>query len=105
MNRTTSDGTLIGLGGFKGAPADGGLEIGYEFAPERRGRGLATEAARGMVARALARPDVDHVLARTLPNENASTKVLRKVGFRFDAETPHPDDGPVWRWRLDRSPA
>ncbi len=97
-----ADGRLIGLGGFKGAPADGGLEIGYEFAPARRGLGLATEAARGMVAHAFARPDVDHVLAHTLPNENASTNVLRKAGFRFDGEIVDPDDGPVWRWRQDR---
>ena len=97
-----TDGTLIGLGGYKGAPADGALEIGYEFAPALRGAGRATEAAKGMVAHAFAQPDVDHVIAHTLPNENASTAVLRKVGFRFDAEIVDPDDGPVWRWRRDR---
>jgi ribosomal-protein-alanine N-acetyltransferase len=97
-----ADGRLIGLGGYKGAPAAGALEIGYEFAPSMRGAGRATEAARGMVAHAFAWPEVDHVIAHTLPNANASTNVLRKVGFRFDGEIIDPDDGPVWRWRLDQ---
>lgn len=95
-------GALIGLGGYKGAPAEGAVEIGYEFAPSMRGAGRATEAARGMVAHAFDRPDVDHIIAHTLAEENASTNVLKKVGFRFDAEVDDPDDGPIWRWRLDR---
>ena len=37
--------SLIGLGGFKGAPDHGQVEIGYEIAPGYRLRGLATEAA------------------------------------------------------------
>ena len=38
---------VVGLGGFKG-PADraGEVEIGYGIAPEYRGQGLATEAAK-----------------------------------------------------------
>lgn len=97
-----ADGRLIGLGGYKGPPSDGGVEIGYELAPSLRGAGRATEAARAMVANAFEAPDVDHVLAHTLAEENASTNVLKKTGFRFDAEIVDPDDGPVWRWRLDR---
>ncbi len=96
------DGTLIGLGGYKHAPAGGRVEIGYEFAPSRRRQGLATEAARGMVAHAFAQPDVDHVIAHTLAHETPSAGVLRKAGFRFDEEVVDPDDGPVWRWRVDR---
>src|SRR5688572_31763982 len=37
--------TLVGLGGFKGAPSsDGVVEIGYAIAPAFQGRGLATDA-------------------------------------------------------------
>ena len=97
-----ADNRLIGLGGFKGAPSGGQVEIGYEVAPAYRGLGLATEAARGMVDHALAHRTVDHVLAHTLPVESASTSILRRLGLRFIEAVDDPDDGPIWRWRLDR---
>ena len=96
------DGTLIGLGGFKGRPEAGQVEIGYEIAPAYRLRGLATEAARGMVDYAFADARVDHVLAHTLPVDSASTTILQRLGLRFIEAVDDPDDGPVWRWRLDR---
>lgn len=98
-----ADNTLIGLGGFKGAPSGGQVEIGYEIAPGYRRQGLASEAARGMVDRALANPDVDHVLAHTLPQESPSTMILRQLGLKFIQALDDPDDGPIWRWRLDRA--
>lgn len=97
-----ADNTLIGLGGFKGAPSGGQVEIGYEIAPGYRLRGLATEAARGMVDHALADARVDHVLAHTLPVHSASTTILQRLGLRFIEALDDPDDGPIWRWRLDR---
>jgi hypothetical protein len=46
----TEDRTLAGDGGFKGPPDEfNEVEIGYALVPEYRGRGLATEAARGLV--------------------------------------------------------
>ena len=96
------DQTLIGTGGFKGAPAAGQIEIGYEIAPGYRLRGLATEAARGMVDHALADARVDHVLAHTLPVDSASTTILKRLGLKFIGQVDDPDDGLIWRWRLDR---
>jgi len=98
-----ADNRLIGLGGYKGAPSGGRLEFGYEFAPAYRGQGLATEAAKGMVDHAFAQAEIDHVIAHTLPAENASTRVLKRCGLTFDEAVHDPDDGEIWRWRLDRS--
>ncbi|MES2035890.1 MAG: GNAT family N-acetyltransferase [Pseudomonadota bacterium] len=97
-----ADNRLIGLGGYKGAPSGGRLEFGYEFAPGYRGQGLATEAAEGMIAHAFLQPDVDHVIAHTLPQENASTRVLKRCGLAFDEVVQDPEDGEIWRWRRDR---
>jgi [ribosomal protein S5]-alanine N-acetyltransferase len=36
-----------------------------------------------------------------LPAENASTSVLRSNGFVRDGEINDPEEGIVWRWRLD----
>jgi RimJ/RimL family protein N-acetyltransferase len=95
---------LVGWGGFKGPPRDGVVEIGYEIAESRRERGLATAAARAMVAEAFADDRVDTVIAHTLPERNASNRVLEKAGFRFDGDTRE-DDAPVWRFSLTRAAA
>lgn len=97
-----SDGELVGWGGYKGPPADGAVEIGYEVAAARQGRGLATAAARAMVAEAFGDPAVARVLAHTLPERNASNHLLEKCGFRF--EGPAVVRGmQVWSYALERA--
>ena len=100
-----ADAALVGVGGFKGAPADGVVELGYALAPSYRGRGLALEAARGMVARAFAEADVNEVRAHTLPEQNDSTRLLVRLGMQKRESVYDPEDGAVWRWSLERSAA
>ncbi len=98
-----ADRTLIGLGGFKGeANAEGMVEIGYTVAPAYRRRGLALEAARGMIDYAFSHAQVERVDAHTLPERNASTGVLEKAGMKFVGAVQDPEDGEVWRWSLHR---
>jgi RimJ/RimL family protein N-acetyltransferase len=97
------DAELVGWGGFKGAPADGRVEVGYEIAPARQGRGLATAALRAMVAEAFADDRVGEVIAHTLAEPNASNRVLEKVGFHFDGETLE-RGAVVWRFSLAHKP-
>jgi ribosomal-protein-alanine N-acetyltransferase len=52
---------------------------------------------------ALASGQVQLVRAHTLPEVNASTRVLLKCGFRHVGTVVDPDDGPVWRWELSAS--
>jgi ribosomal-protein-alanine N-acetyltransferase len=95
--------TLIGIGGYYGAPdAEGVVEIGYAIAPAYRGQGYATEAAQGMIERAFADPRTRLVQAHTLPNENASTAVLKKCGMVMVGEDVDTDEGVVWRWEVRR---
>ena len=97
------DRTLIGLGGFKGEPSkEGMVEIGYEVAPAYRRRGLAMEAAQGMIKYAFARPEIKRVDAHTLPERNASTRVLEKVGMKHVGTVQDQQDGKIWRWSLLR---
>jgi RimJ/RimL family protein N-acetyltransferase len=92
-----ADNALIGLGGYKGPPTDGIVEIGYGVAPAYRGAGYATEAARLLVERARA-AGVTTVIAHTLAEPNASTRVLERLGFVLAETIDDPDDGPIWRW-------
>ena len=92
--------SMVGACGFK-APPDAArtVEIAYFTFPPREGRGWGTTMARALTARALASAEVDSVIAHTLPETNASTRVLEKCGFRRDGKFVDPEDGPVWRWR------
>ena len=92
------DATLIGAGGFKGPPDAGVVEIGYGVAPAYRGQGLAFEAAEGLLRFALAHPGSETVQAHTLPEANASTRILQRLGMTHVQTLVDPDDGPVWRW-------
>jgi RimJ/RimL family protein N-acetyltransferase len=94
-----SSGKVIGAAGFKGPPsADGAVEIAYGIVPEYQGRGYATEVATALVEFALTSGRVRIARAHTLPEKNASTRVLAKCGFEFLGEVVDPEDGPVWRW-------
>ena len=92
---------LVGWGGFKGPPKDGVVELGYEIAEGRRGRGLATAATWAMLAEAFTDERVTTVIAHTLAERNASTRVLEKTGFRYDGEAEE-DSEVVWRFSLTR---
>jgi RimJ/RimL family protein N-acetyltransferase len=100
MHLFLSGGRLVGSGGFVGPPDDGVVEIGYEVAPEFRRRGVASAAARAMVAKGCA-GGAHTVVAHTVAQENPSTGVLRKAGFRFVGATPDEEEGVVWRWEFD----
>ena len=76
-----SEQKLIGSGGYKGPPKNSMVEIGYEIAVEYQNRGFATEMAKGLVERAFKEEQVQVIWAHTLGEENASTRVLQKVGF------------------------
>ena len=77
------DGVIVGSCGFKGAPADNRVEIAYFTFPNFEGRGLATQMARHLVDIALVTSLGITVAAQTLPEENASTTILRKLGLHL----------------------
>lgn len=95
----TASQLVIGMGGFKGPPdADGMVEIAYGIVPAYQGKGYATETANALVSYAVASGQVRRVRAHTMPEPNASTRVLTKCGFTKAGEAVDPDDGLVWRW-------
>ena len=93
----------VGVCGFKGPPADGRVEIAYGTAPGHEGKGVATALASELVKIARKTDNRITVIAQTLPEENASTSILKKLGFRMTGTVEHPDDGLVWKWGLVRS--
>jgi len=95
--------TIVGVCGYTGPPtADGAVEIAYAIAPSHQGQGLATFAAAELIRRAFADMRIRQVCAHTLPEQNASTRVLEKLGMRFVGLANDADAGTVWRWELAR---
>jgi RimJ/RimL family protein N-acetyltransferase len=62
-------------------PEPGTPELSYGVRVADRGRGLATEAASGVLANAFALPDVRRVWAATTPAHIASIRVMQKLGL------------------------
>jgi ribosomal-protein-alanine N-acetyltransferase len=91
---------VIGCCGFKGNPnGQNEVEIAYHTFSRLESRGYATSMAEAMfeIARKFA-SEVSCVVAHTLPENDASTSVLKKNSFVFAGELIEPDEGKLWRW-------
>jgi GNAT superfamily N-acetyltransferase len=94
---------VVGTCAFKAPPdGEGAVEIAYYTFPAFEGRSYATAMARELAGRAGASADVRTILAHTLAELNASTRVLERAGFRFVGEVIDPEDGAVWRWAIEK---
>ncbi|MEM7478678.1 MAG: GNAT family N-acetyltransferase [Planctomycetota bacterium] len=93
----------IGQCGFKGPPVDQAVEIAYQVDENEQGKGYATEAVGLLVEHAFSSEEVRQILAHTLPESNASTRVLEKNGFAFVSDVQDPEDGLIWCWQLQQT--
>lgn len=95
-------GTLL----LKTLPASAGgpsleTEIGWHLHPDAWGRGIATEAARRVLAHAFT-SGLERVLAVTHPDNVASQAVARRVGMRDEGVTDAYYDTTCMLFRIDR---
>lgn len=92
---------VVGSCAFKAPPTDdGSVEIAYFTYPGFEGRGYATAMASQLIALARTSSAVRQIIAHTLPETNASTRVLQRAGMTFVGEVMDPHDGRVWRWQV-----
>ncbi|WP_345009278.1 GNAT family N-acetyltransferase [Streptomyces shaanxiensis] len=76
------DGRAIGGMGFHGAPDEQGhAEVGYDLAEAARGHGYATEALRALSEHALARDDVQLLVAAIETDNLPSQGVATRAGY------------------------
>jgi [ribosomal protein S5]-alanine N-acetyltransferase len=88
----------VGAAGFKGKPVEGKVEIAYStFSPFQK-MGIGTEMCRQLVQLAKVADPAVRIMARTLMEENYSTRILRKNGFEWQGIVTDVDDGEVWEW-------
>jgi len=92
------DGTLVGNAGFKGRPIEGKVEIAYATFPQFQQQGIGSAICNALVNIAKSADPSVRVMARTMPEENYSTRILKKNGFDFQGTVVDSDDGEVWEW-------
>ena len=83
------DGEVVGDCGWFGPPdVEGVVEIGYGLASASRRRGLGTEAVAVLAAWAEQQPGVRLVSAEVLPGNEASLRLLHRLGFVESGSSP-----------------
>lgn len=89
--RDRAGGEVVGRGGLEFTEATGRpeVEVAWMIAPDRWGRGLATELARHAAAFAFTELSQDEIIALTLPDNLASRRVMDKAGFRYVGDIEH----------------
>ncbi len=94
------DETVVGVGGFTGAPKDKKVEIAYGTRKEWEGQGIASFTCRQLIVVAKATDPNVIITAKTAPEQNASVSILKGNGFVFTGIVQDDDIGDAWEWIL-----
>jgi ribosomal-protein-alanine N-acetyltransferase len=95
------DGSLVGGAAFKGKPANSRVEIAYVTFPQYQQKGIGTRMADTLVQLSLKTDPSVTITARTLAEENFSTRILRKNNFKLLGIIMDDEDGEVWEWEYE----
>jgi [ribosomal protein S5]-alanine N-acetyltransferase len=94
----TQNDDLVGAAAFKGKPVNGAVEIAYGTFEQYRKQGVGTAICKLLVDLSLKTDPSVKITARTLPEENFSTRILKKNNFIYTGIVNDPEDGEVWEW-------
>jgi RimJ/RimL family protein N-acetyltransferase len=91
---------VVGWSGLAYLPEFNDIDIGYRFLPEYWGIGIATEASRAILSYGFNSLKLKKIIAIAYKENEASIKVMKKVGMQFDKLAPYEPGGEnvVWYW-------
>ncbi len=92
------DNKVTGVCGFTGQPKNGKVEIAYHTFKQLEGQGIATTSCKQLVLIAKKTDPEIIITAKTLPETNASTKILERNGFEFSGMVKDEEIGDAWEW-------
>lgn len=97
------DRSTIGMCGLIKREGLEDVDIGYAFLPEGRGQGYALEATQAVLEYGLNTMGFARIVAITDPDNAAWTRVLQRIGMRFERHV-HLTDGadPVALYSIER---
>lgn len=96
-----TSGEFIGFCGVIRAPNNDFDEIIYAFMPSRWGMGYATEVSRAMLDYVFSISSLDKIYATIHPENTASTRIMDKIGMRFEKKTTD-EEGDVLFYVMER---
>jgi RimJ/RimL family protein N-acetyltransferase len=94
---------IVGAAGFNGRPENNVVEISYYTFKEYEGKGYAALACKELIRIANYQNPGLIICAKTAPEENASTRILRKNGFIYRKIVQDHEIGDAWLWELSPS--
>ncbi len=89
---------VVGTAGFTGQPIENTVEISYWTFKEWEGQGIASMACKELIAIAQKTNPSVTITAKTLPEYNASTKILQNNNFKFVEIVQDHEVGDAWLW-------
>jgi ribosomal-protein-alanine N-acetyltransferase len=89
---------LVGCAAYKGKPVNGRVEIAYGVFPQYMNKGIGTLIAQTLVEKGLETDPSIIITARTLAEENYSTRILRKNNFKLFGTVIDAKDGELREW-------
>lgn len=91
-----ADGQPLGICGLIKRDTLDDVDLGFAFSERHWGHGYAYEAAAAVMRQAREVHGLERVVAITSPDNEASMRLLGKLGFRFERQVRlKPDDAPV----------
>lgn len=88
------NGIPIGISGLVKRPALADADIGFAFLPAYWSKGYAVESAAAVMTYARARLGLNRILAIISPDNEASARLLGKIGLTFDRMARLSEDAP-----------
>jgi ribosomal-protein-alanine N-acetyltransferase len=94
--------TVVGVGGFTGQPKDGRVEIAYGTFKAYEGQGIASFTCQQLISISKTTDPAIIITAKTAPENNASTTILKRNGFEFTGIVQDDGIGDAWEWVLKK---
>ena len=91
---------IVGTCGFVSPPVANRVEIAYGTFGEFEGQGIATFACGALISLARGTDPTLVITAKTAPEENASTRILKRHGFEYSGIVQDHEIGDAWEWVL-----
>lgn len=89
---TLTDGTFLGWCGLKYHPETDEVDLGYRFMKKYWGQGYATESSRASLDYGFQHLKLGRIIAKAMPENTDSIKVMQKLGMTFRGYHHDPTD-------------
>lgn len=92
------DNRVIGFAGLKYLPEIQETDIGYRILPEYWGRGITSEVSKEIIKYGFEVLKLNRIIGIAMPENEASWKILEKIGLTFYKMDEYPNEGGSYKW-------